>query len=86
MNAGRHLLALINDVLDLSKVEAGRMELYPETFAVAKAVEEVCAVVSPLARKKGITIIKDTDTRLAFWKVAGSQWPLLATAARRGRE
>jgi hypothetical protein len=33
--------------------------------------------------KKGITIIKDTDTRLAFWKVAGSQWPLLATAARR---
>jgi len=59
LNGGRHLLQLINDVLDLSKVEAGRMELYPETFSLSKAVDEVCSVISPLAKKKGITIRKD---------------------------
>src|SRR5947208_6609994 len=42
LNSGRHLLHLINDVLDLSKVEAGKMELYPEAFAPAKVIEEVC--------------------------------------------
>jgi protein-histidine pros-kinase len=56
LNSGRHLLQLINDILDLSKIEAGRMELAPEPFAPARAVAEVCAVVTPLARKKGVTI------------------------------
>lgn len=41
LNSGRHLLQLINDVLDLSKVEAGKMELYLETFSLRKAIEEV---------------------------------------------
>ncbi len=59
LNSGRHLLQLINDVLDLSKVEAGKMELHPETFGVEKAVEEVCSVVSPLAEQKGIAIRHD---------------------------
>jgi protein-histidine pros-kinase len=44
LNSGRHLLQLINDVLDLAKVEAGKMELTPETFPLRKAIEEVCAV------------------------------------------
>jgi PAS domain S-box-containing protein len=56
LNSGRHLLRLINDVLDLSKVEAGKMELFPETFSLSRAVEEVCSVISPLARKKKIAI------------------------------
>jgi protein-histidine pros-kinase len=56
LNSGRHLLQLINDVLDLSKVEAGKMELHPEMFAVGRAVEEVCSVISPLANQKGIAI------------------------------
>jgi PAS domain S-box-containing protein len=56
LNSGRHLLQLINDVLDLSKVEAGRMDLFPETFALERAVEEVCSVISPLAKKKSIAI------------------------------
>jgi PAS domain S-box-containing protein len=56
LNSGRHLLQLINDVLDLSKVEAGKMELFPETFTLSKAVDEVCAIVSPLAKTKNITI------------------------------
>jgi PAS domain S-box-containing protein len=59
LNSGRHLLQLINDVLDLSKVEAGKMELHPERFALSKAVDEVCSVISPLATKKRITIRKD---------------------------
>jgi len=56
LNSGQHLLQLINDVLDLSKVEAGKMELYPETFTLSKAVDEVCSVISPLAKKKNIAI------------------------------
>jgi PAS domain S-box-containing protein len=56
LNSGRHLLQLVNDVLDLSKVEVGKMELFPESFALPKAVEEVCAIVSQMAQKKGIVI------------------------------
>ena len=50
-SAGKHLLGLINDVLDLSKVEAGKMKLYLETFEVAGIVEEVVATARPLMEK-----------------------------------
>ena len=51
--AGRHLLALINDILDLSKIEAGKIDLELEEFDVSALVAEVIATVEPLARTKG---------------------------------
>ena len=56
LNSGNHLLNLINDVLDLAKVEAGKMELITETFSVRSAIEEVSSVVNSIARKKNIKI------------------------------
>jgi len=56
LNSGRHLLQLINDVLDLSKIEAGKMEIHPESFAVRKAVSEVAAVIQGIAQKKHIAV------------------------------
>jgi PAS domain S-box-containing protein len=49
----RHLLSLINDVLDLSKIEAGKMEVHPERFEVGKLVREVAQTVEALVHKKG---------------------------------
>jgi signal transduction histidine kinase len=60
-NSGRHLLQLINDVLDLAKVEAGRMDLHPETFSMRKAIEEVCSVIGPMAQRKKISIESAVD-------------------------
>ena len=56
LNSARHLLQLINDVLDIAKVEAGKMELHPETFPVRKAVEEVATVIKSIAQKKRIAV------------------------------
>jgi PAS domain S-box-containing protein len=56
LNSGRHLLQLINDILDLAKVEAGRLELMRNTFSVTKALSEVQTIVKTLANKKHISL------------------------------
>jgi PAS domain S-box-containing protein len=59
LNSGKHLLQLINDVLDLAKVEAGKMELTPEGFSPQRAVKEVCSVIKPLVEDKRITLVAE---------------------------
>jgi len=49
--SGKHLLALINDILDLSKIEAGKMELYLDTFEISEVIEQVSTTIQPLVEK-----------------------------------
>ncbi|HEY5118783.1 MAG TPA: PAS domain S-box protein [Anaerolineales bacterium] len=55
-DSGRHLLALINDVLDISKIEAGQLEVRSEPFDLRASIENVAGIVHPLAVKKGLDL------------------------------
>jgi len=63
-NSGKHLLRLINNVLDLAKIEAGRMELAPADYAVEDIVERVRASLQPLAAAKGLDLLASVPTGL----------------------
>jgi signal transduction histidine kinase len=56
LTSGRHLLDLINDVLDLAKIEAGKMELDLEILSVNEVTDEVCALMKPVAARRNIVI------------------------------
>ncbi|MBI4462805.1 MAG: response regulator, partial [Acidobacteria bacterium] len=63
-DGGHHLLALINDILDLSRIEAGKLELHPEDFAAAQALPEVLSTINHWAMKKKIEVSADVPPDL----------------------
>jgi signal transduction histidine kinase len=63
--SGRHLLTLINDILDLSKIEAGRMELELTTFSLPLAIQNAVTLVSDRAARYGIALSTTLDPRVA---------------------
>ena len=65
-NAGKHLLTLINDVLDLSKIEAGRIELFNETFELKSIIDDVIKTSQPLASKNENELILNYDKKIDF--------------------
>jgi GAF domain-containing protein len=66
LESGRHLLSLINDILDLSKIEAGRMELEPTDFDLPAAIENTLILVRERAQRRGITLGRTVDERLGM--------------------
>jgi len=54
--AGSDLLTLINDILDLSKIEAGMLEIQPEPVAIARLVDELSRTFQPVAAQKGLAL------------------------------
>ena len=83
--AGRHLLTLINDLLDLSKIEAGKLELTLETCDAGAIAREVAATVHPLVQKNGnILRLSVPDWNLGSKCVApfkGLRWPCAIRSA-----
>jgi signal transduction histidine kinase len=62
--AGRHLLTLINDILDLSKIEAGRMDVQPTPFALSDVVQNSAALLRERATRQGVALSVDVDTEI----------------------
>jgi signal transduction histidine kinase len=63
-SSGQHLLSLINDILDLSKIEAGRMELAISAFDLPGAIENVLILMRERAGRRGVTLGRTVDERL----------------------
>jgi signal transduction histidine kinase/CheY-like chemotaxis protein len=85
--AGKHLLALINDILDLSKIEAGRMDLYLERFDIRQMLDEAVDTVSPLIAKNNNQLETDFGENLGtiradLTKLRQSLFNLLSNAAK----
>lgn len=85
--AGRHLLSVINDVLDFSKVEAGKITFFLETFALADLIRGVADTIQPLVREKGNTLEVSAEKPLGAMhadvtKVRQILFNLLSNAAK----
>jgi signal transduction histidine kinase len=72
--SARHLLQLINDVLDLSKVEAGKMDFHPEEVNLPNLVREVVELLHPLSKRKRIAISSNIDDEVATVVIDSSRF------------
>ena len=89
--AGKHLLSLINDILDLSKIEAGKMDLYVEEFDVPAIIEEIKNTIQPLIAKNANRLIVDCPTTLPrmqsdLTKLRQTLFNLLSNASKFAKE
>jgi signal transduction histidine kinase/DNA-binding response OmpR family regulator len=87
LTSGKHLLALINDILDLSKIEAGRMDLYLERFDLSRMLEEAVSTITPLVIKNNNRIETELaddlgSIRADLTKVRQVLFNLLSNAAK----
>ncbi|MGA8302241.1 MAG: ATP-binding protein [Thermoplasmata archaeon] len=64
LNSGNHLLSLINDVLDLAKVESGKLEINPQLFSAPGAVEAVCSSLRPQLNERGLELKTDISSEI----------------------
>ncbi len=86
-SAGKHLLSMVNDILDISKIEAGKAELYLETFDLDKFIQELESTARPLAAKNtnSFVLLKDEalgDVHMDATKLRQSVLNLLSNAAK----
>jgi signal transduction histidine kinase len=86
-SAGTHLLSLINDVLDLAKIEAGKMDIYLETFEIPGMVSDVVSTIDTLVKKNGNQLKVEVDEtigemRADITKVRQALFNLLSNAAK----
>jgi len=66
-NSSHRLLNLINDILDISKIEAGKIDILPEEFYVDEVVQEVIDAVMPMANKKGLKLLGETSEKIMIF-------------------
>ena len=84
--SGTHLLGMINEILDMSKIEANAMKIVKSTFYISRAVDEASNILMPLAKKKGITINKaigeDFEVFADYQKIQQILYNLLSNAIK----
>ena len=85
--AGRHLLSLINDILDLSKIEAGKADLFLEAFEIESVIKEVAATMQPLIEKNSNRLVMEVPAGIGsmhadLTKVRQSLFNLLSNASK----
>lgn len=85
--AAKHLLHLINEILDLSKIEAGKMDLYYEPFEIKQVIDDILETVKPAIRKNNNTLRVDCDESIGFMvcdmiKLRQTLFNLLSNAAK----